>query len=189
MGTFLDSTLLIFMSEMGDKTQLLAFALAARFKKPWPVIAGILVATLVNHALSAWLGTSLSLWINPKHLWIGTGVLFILFGFWAFIPDKDDTDTHRYRFGPFLSTTLLFFVAELGDKTQLATVALGAKTLQPWIVTAGTTLGMLISDGLAVFLGTKFHKLASRKEFRVAAALLFFLFGILSILQGMKANG
>lgn len=186
LGTFFESTLLIFASEMGDKTQLLAFTLSARYKKPLPIMAGILVATLLNHALSAWLGSSFSNWIEPKHLWIGTGVAFILFGFWALIPDKEDETKESNRFGPFFTTAILFFMAEIGDKTQLATVALGAKTLSPVSVTAGTTLGMMLSDGLAVFLGARFYKWASRKEFRIASALLFFLFGALSIRQGLN---
>lgn len=173
------SFLLVAASEMGDKTQLLAFALASRFKKPWPIMAGILTATLLNHGLASWGGTWVSEHLSPSTLKLVLAAAFIGFGVWILIPDKDDEARREPRFGAYLTTTVLFFLAEMGDKTQLATIALGARFNSFYIVTIGTTLGMLFSDGLAVLLGEKLSERISMKYVRWGAATLFFVFGIL----------
>ncbi len=172
----LSSFLLVAVSEMGDKTQLLAFALAAKFKKPWPVMGGILAATLLNHALASWAGEWVSGVVRPDILAYVLAASFVGFGIWTLFPDSLDDADKKHRFGPFLTTTVLFFLAEMGDKTQLATVALGARFQSAVMVTVGTTLGMLATDGLAVFLGEKLAGHPAMKWIRYAAAALFFLF-------------
>jgi putative Ca2+/H+ antiporter (TMEM165/GDT1 family) len=175
------SFLLVAVSEMGDKTQLLAFSLASRYRRPWVVMAGILVATILNHALAASVGTWVSEHVPPR---VMAGILaatFIGFGFWTLRPDTLEESKGPSGFGPFLTTTILFFLAEMADKTQLATVALAARYQSVVLVTIGTTLGMLASDGLAVFLGEKLAQRVSMKGIRRVAAGLFFLFGGLSV--------
>lgn len=174
---------LVAVSEMGDKTQLLAFSLAAKFRRPWPIMAGIFVATILNHALAASAGAWISAQITPKTMGIILGVLFIAFGIWTLKPDTLDEETKPHRFGPFLTTTILFFLAEMGDKTQMATVALGARFSSATIVTIGTTLGMMVTDGLAVFLGDRIAHQVQMKWVRWFAASLFFIFGIWSLLS------
>jgi putative Ca2+/H+ antiporter (TMEM165/GDT1 family) len=180
------SFLLVAVSEMGDKTQLLAFSLASRYRRPWVVMAGILVATILNHALAASLGTWVSEHVPPR---VMAGILaatFIGFGFWTLKPDTLEESKGPSGFGPFLTTTILFFLAEMADKTQLATVALAARYQSVVLVTIGTTLGMLASDGLAVFLGEKLAQRVSMKGIRMVAAGLFFLFGGLSAWAALR---
>ena len=173
---------LVAVSEMGDKTQLLAFSLAARFRSPWSIMAGILAATLLNHGLAS----SLGWWISdhvPADLLTGiVGITFILFGFWALKPDRLEETERSSRFGAFATSAFLFFLAEIGDKTQLATVALAAQYQSVLFVTIGTTLGMLATDGLAVFLGETFSEKVQMKRLRWTAAGLFFLFGGISLM-------
>jgi Ca2+/H+ antiporter, TMEM165/GDT1 family len=171
---------LVAASEMGDKTQLLAFSLASRFRRPWTIMVGILVATLANHALASSVGVWISARIPPR---VMAGILaatFIGFGLWTLRPDTLDENEKPSRFGPLLTTAVLFFLAEMGDKTQFATVALGARFHNAATVTLGTTLGMMASDGLAVFLGDRLATKVQRRWLRVVAACLFFLFGIAS---------
>ncbi len=166
---------------MGDKTQLLAFSLATRYRRPWVVMAGILTATILNHALAASVGTWVSTHVPPR---VMAGVLaatFIGFGLWTLKPDTLDDDARPDRFGPYLTTTVLFFLAEMADKTQLATVALAARYQSIVLVTVGTTLGMLASDGLAVFLGERFARRVPMHWLRRAAATVFFAFGGVSL--------
>ncbi len=178
MEALLNSFLLVFVSEMGDKTQLLALVLSARFRKPVPIMFGILVATILNHALASYVGSFVTQFISPDVLKFLLAATFIGFGIWMLVPDKDDGFNQNQRWGPFLTTTVAFFFAEMGDKTQLATVALGAKFAAPLLVTVGTTLGMLGADGLAVFFGHKFtNKVPMKLVHRIASAL-FILFGI-----------
>lgn len=178
MEAIFNSFLLVFVSEMGDKTQLLALILAARFRKPWPIMAGIFVATILNHALASYLGSFVTYYISKEILkWI-LALTFIGFGLWILVPDKDEEFKDKHKWGPFLTTTVAFFFAEMGDKTQLATVALGAKFAAPLLVTAGTTLGMLGADGLAVFFGDKLTKRISMRWIHRAASALFIFFGI-----------
>jgi putative Ca2+/H+ antiporter (TMEM165/GDT1 family) len=185
MEAIFNSFLLVFLSEMGDKTQLLALVLAARFKKPIPIMLGILVATLLNHALASYLGSYVTHFVSPNLLkWI-LGSTFIFFGLWMLKPDKDEGLKEENRWGPFLTTTIAFFFAEMGDKTQLATVALGAKYAAPLMVTVGTTVGMLGADGLAVLFGHKFTSRVSMPLINKIASALFILFGI-GILLGLQ---
>ncbi len=183
MEAALNSFFLVFASEMGDKTQLLALVLASKFKRPWTIMAGIFVATLLNHALASWAGGWLSSFLSPQTLSWVLAATFVCFAIWILIPDKDEDLKEAGRFGAFLTTLIAFFLAEMGDKTQLATIALGAKYASPLIVTAGTTAGMLASDGLAVFFGHKLTERISMKWVRRIASFLFAAFG-LAILFG-----
>lgn len=163
---------------MGDKTQLIALVLAARFKKPWTIMLGILVATLLNHALASFAGSYVKQFVDPNYLkWI-LAATFVGFGLWMLIPDKEEEVSEQSKWGPFVTTTVIFFLAEMGDKTQLATLALGAKFSAPVLVTLGTTLGMLLADGLAVFYGPKLIEKISLKTLNKLASALFILFGI-----------
>lgn len=177
---------LVAMSEIGDKTQLLAFSLAARYRKPLPILAGIFVATLLNHGLSAWAGTWIAASIPPYWMALTLGILFIGFGIWTLKPDTFEEDSKNDRFGPFLTTTVLFFLAEIGDKTQFATVALAAKYQNGLIVTAGTTLGMMFTDGIAVLLGEKIAGKVQHRFIRQVAAAFFFLFGCASLYEAYR---
>src|SRR4051812_36110295 len=157
MESLLVSTGVVALAEIGDKTQLLAFILAARFKKPLPIIAGILCATLVNHGLAGALGAWITTSVSPGVLRWVLGVSFIGMAVWTLIPDKieeEETQVAR-RLGVFGATLVTFFLAEMGDKTQIATVALAAHYGSPWAVVAGTTLGMLLADVPAVIVGDK----------------------------------
>lgn len=184
MYVILQSFALVLASEMGDKTQLLALVLASRFRRPWAIMAGILVATLINHGLASWAGGLVSAFVPAFYLkWI-LALTFFAFALWILVPDKDDTEEASSRYGAFLTTVVLFFLAEMGDKTQLATVALGARFAAPLMVTLGTTAGMLAADGLAVFCGESLTKKVSMKWIRRIACCLFVLFGA-CILIGM----
>jgi putative Ca2+/H+ antiporter (TMEM165/GDT1 family) len=180
LGPVLSSFALVAASEMGDKTQLLAFSLAGKFRRPWTVMAGILVATVANHTLASTVGVWVASMVSPR---VMAGILaatFVAFGLWTLKPDELDEDATPSRFGPFLTTAVLFFLAEMGDKTQLATVALAARYHGLVAVTAGTTLGMLVADGLAVALGDRLASRVQGRWVRVGAASLFFVFGALS---------
>jgi putative Ca2+/H+ antiporter (TMEM165/GDT1 family) len=179
---------LVAASEMGDKTQLLAFSLAGRFRRPWPILAGILVATLANHLVAASLGAWISAHVPPRAMDAILAVSFVAFGLWALRPDADDDDGQPSRFGPFLATTVLFFLAEMGDKTQLATLALAARFGAVLQVAIGTTLGMVAADGLAVFLGDRFAAKVKARWLRIGAATLFFLFGAVSAWSAIRGG-
>ena len=181
MEPIVSSFLLVAVSEMGDKTQLLAFSLATRFRRPWVVMAGILVATVLNHALAASVGTWVSAHVPPRVMAGILAVTFVGFGIWTLVPDTLEESKGPSGLGPFLTTTVLFFLAEMGDKTQLATVALAARYRSVVLVTVGTTLGMLASDGLAVFLGEKLADRVSMTMVRRVAAGIFFVFGAVSL--------
>ncbi len=179
MEAILHSFLLVVASEMGDKTQLLALVLTTRFKKPWTIMAGILVATLLNHGLASWAGGWVSTFVQPQYLrWI-LAFIFFAFAAWILIPDKDEELSQNQKYGAFLTTVVTFFLAEMGDKTQLATIALGAKFAAPIAVTVGTTMGMLVADGLAVFFGEKLTEKIPMKWIRIFACGLFAVFGLL----------
>jgi len=174
MDAFLLSTLGVALAEIGDKTQLLALLLAARFRKPWPIIAGILVATLLNHALAGWLGAMSSQWLSPDVLrWIVAGS-FLAIALWTLKPDTlDHDDASLPARGAFVATAIAFFLAEMGDKTQVATVLLAAKYSPLWQVVLGTTVGMLIANAPVVLLGSRFADRLPLKAARTGAALLF----------------
>lgn len=173
---------------MGDKTQLLALVLASRFRKPWAIMAGILCATLLNHGLASYAGGWLSTSVSSRHLAWALAAIFFVFAFWILIPDKDEGLKLEPRFGAFLTTLVAFFFAEMGDKTQLATVALGARFNAPLLVTVGTTAGMLAADGLAVFLGEKLTEKIPLKYIRYFASALFFIFGLYILYGAMSAG-
>ncbi len=183
LQTIFNSCLLVTVTEMGDKTQLLAFVLATRFRKPWAIFSGIFVATVLNHLLASSVGAWVAGLVSPQTLRAILAATFIGFAAWILIPDKDESDDKEPRFGAFLTTVVTFFLAEMGDKTQLSTVALAAKYQNIWLVTIGTTMGMMISDGLAVFFGDKITQYVPMKWVRIFAAVLFVLFG-LSLLIG-----
>jgi putative Ca2+/H+ antiporter (TMEM165/GDT1 family) len=181
LETIISSFLLVAASEMGDKTQLLAFSLAARYRRPWTVLGGILLATVLNHLLAATAGSWIAAQVSPRIMAGVLGASFIAFGLWTLKPDTLEEAPGPERFGPFLTTTVLFFLAEMGDKTQLATVALAARFSSVVAVTVGTTAGMLAADGLAVFLGERLAARVQMKWVRVAAAALFFAFGAVAL--------
>lgn len=185
LTAILSSFALVAVSEMGDKTQLLALVLTSRFRKPWPIMAGILVATLLNHGLASYFGSWISAHVPQNIMAAILAALFFAFGLWTLRPDTLDEDEQKHRFGPFVTTLVLFFLAEIGDKTQLATVALAAKYQSMILVTTGTTLGMLATDGLAVFLGDRLSKAVSMKWIRISAAGLFFVFAGFSAFSAM----
>ena len=179
------STGTVALAEIGDKTQLLALLLAARFRKPWPIIAGILVATLLNHALAAWLGQLLAAWLTPDVLRWLVAASFIGIALWTLKPDTLEDDTLPAR-GAFLATVIAFFIAEVGDKTQVATVLLATRYASLWQVVAGTTLGMLLANVPVVALGSRFaHRLPLRAA-RIAAACVFLLLGLWAALVGVS---
>jgi putative Ca2+/H+ antiporter (TMEM165/GDT1 family) len=189
LEAFWVSTAVVAIGEIGDKTQLLALVLAARFRRPWPIIAGILVATLVNHAGAALLGSVIQDLVPAHWLRWGLGLSFFAVALWALKPDEIDDDPGLPRgsaLGVFGITAVAFFLAEMGDKTQIATVMLAAKFDSMLSVTIGTTLGMLLANVPAVFLGDKAVKFVPLHWVRRIAAALFALLGVL-VLAGVGA--
>ncbi len=190
MEAFLFSTGVVALAEIGDKTQLLAFLLAAKFRKPGHIILGILLATIANHGFAGAVGTLITTWVGPETLRWVLGVSFIAMGAWILVPDKiDDEDATLARFGVFGTTLVAFFLAEMGDKTQIATVALAAKYSAFFQVVAGTTLGMLLANVPAVLLGDRLAgRLPVKLVHRIAAAL-FAALGVATLLGAGKALG
>ncbi len=184
MESLLVSTGVVALAEIGDKTQLLAFILAARFKKPLPIIAGILCATLVNHGLAGALGAWITTTISPQTLRWVLGASFIGMAIWTLIPDKIEEEETQVakRFGVFGATLVTFFLAEMGDKTQIATVAMAAHYANPVLVVIGTTLGMLLADVPAVFVGDKLASKIPMKLVHTIAAAIFALLGVATLL-------
>ena len=188
MEAFFISTLVVAVSEIGDKTQLLALLLAARFQRPVPIILGILCATIVNHAIAGAVGEWVRSAVSPELLRWGLGISFLAIAAWALVPDKIEKDpTPQGRYGVFLVTLIAFFLAEIGDKTQLATVMLAAKYHALVAVVGGTTLGMLLADAPAVLLGNAASKTIPFKAVRLLAAGLFGVLGAAAIL-GFKGT-
>ncbi len=179
LHALLVSTGTIALAEIGDKTQLLALLLVARYRRPWPIAAGILLATLVNHALTAWLGAELAQQISPQLLrWVVAGS-FLAVAMWALKPDKlEEQDAKVPAYGAFLATTVAFFLAEIGDKTQVATVLLAAKYLPLWEVIVGTTLGMLLANLPVLWLGNRFAERVPLQLARRVAAGVFLALAI-----------
>jgi putative Ca2+/H+ antiporter (TMEM165/GDT1 family) len=188
MDALLVSTLTVALAEIGDKTQLLALLLAARYRKPLPVIAGIVVATLVNHAASAWVGAWLATVLSPVVLRWAVVVSFLAVAAWALVPDKlDDAKAPEKSglAGIFFATVVAFFLVEIGDKTQVATIVLAARYHPLWQVVSGTTLGMLIANVPVVLLGARFaHRLPLRAA-RWTAAAVFVALGLWVALFGL----
>ena len=191
MEAFLVATGVVALAEIGDKTQLLALVLAAKYRKPVPIILGILVATLVNHALAGAAGAWIAAWVGPDAMrWI-LGLSFIAMAAWTLVPDKYDEDDGQAaapRFGVFGTTLVAFFLLEMGDKTQIATVALAARYDSLIGVVAGTTLGMMLANVPAVLLGeVAAKKLPMHIVHRIAAAI-FLVLGV-SVLLGFGSLG
>jgi Ca2+/H+ antiporter, TMEM165/GDT1 family len=185
------STGVVALAEIGDKTQLLAFLLATRFKKPLPIIAGILVATIFNHALAGALGAWITAVLSPEILrWI-LGLSFLGMAVWTLIPDKIEEEEMQIarKFGVFGATLITFFLAEMGDKTQIATVAMAAHYPDPVLVVIGTTLGMLIADVPAVFIGDRFAAKIPMKLVHGIAAAMFAVMGLATLLGAGTAFG
>ena len=185
MEALLTSLGMVAIAEMGDKTQLLSFVLAARFRgQQWIIVAGIFAATLFNHLLAALLGDWVATKVDPKIMGWVLSLSFLAFAVWAIIPDKLDGDGQtKHKHGAFVTTLILFFLAEMGDKTQLATVALGAKFGDLGMVTMGTTLGMMVANVPAVLLGEKLCERIPLSKIRFVAAALFAIFGVLILVR------
>ena len=185
MEAFLVSTGIVALAEMGDKTQLLALILAVRFRKPWPIVLGILVATLANHGLAGAVGAWVTTVLGPEVLRWVLGGSFIAMAVWMLIPDKmDDDDTgNAPKFGVFGTTVIAFFLAEMGDKTQIATVMLAAQYHAYFWVVAGTTLGMMLANAPVVWLGERMTRLVPLRIVHMVSALVFFGLGVFALLN------
>lgn len=184
MEAFLVSTSIVALAEMGDKTQLLALVLAARFRKPWPIVLGIFVATLANHALAGAVGSWVTSVLGPQALRWVLGLSFIAMAVWMLIPDKidgDEGEPRGLRLGVFGTTLVAFFLAEMGDKTQIATVMLAAQYSAYFWVVAGTTLGMMLANAPVVWLGDRLVKKVPIRIVHLASALIFLVLGLLAL--------
>ena len=182
------STGTVALAEIGDKTQLLALLLAARFRRPWPIIAGIFVATVLNHALAGWLGALVASHLTPDTLrWI-VAASFAAIGLWTLKPDTLDDDEPLPARGAFVATAIAFFLAEIGDKTQIATVVLAAESPSLWPVVLGTTVGMLLANVPVVLLGSRFAAKLPLKAARMAAAALFLALAAWVAVRGVPAD-
>jgi putative Ca2+/H+ antiporter (TMEM165/GDT1 family) len=187
LGTFTPALLsagTVALAEVGDMTQLLALLLAARFRKPLPIILGILVATLLNHAAAGWLGSVVAHWLTPQVLrWI-VAASFLGIAAWSLKPDTIDADPALGGHGALATTLVAFFLAEMGDKTQVATVLLAARYSPLWQVVAGTTLGMLVANVPVVYLGSRFADRLPLRAARIGAAVLFLALGLWVLFAG-----
>ena len=190
MEAFLISTGIVGLAEIGDKTQLLAFLLAAKFRKPLPIVLAILVATIANHAFAAAVGAWITSMLGPDVLRWVLGVSFLAMAAWTLIPDKlDEEDTKLAKYGVFLTTLIAFFMAEMGDKTQVATVALAARYHDIYSVVLGTTFGMMLANVPAVYLGDKIANRVSLRLVHGIAALVFAVLGVATLLGAGAALG
>ena len=179
MEALLTSTAVVALAEIGDKTQLLAILLATRFKRPLPIILGIFVATIANHFLAAFIGAQAAAFLEGDWFRYLIAASFVAMGLWTLIPDKlDDLEDKPARFGALVTTVIAFFLVEMGDKTQLATVALSARFNDLIMVTMGTTLGMMLANVPAVFLGNELIRRVPLNVVRMLAALLFIVIGV-----------
>ncbi len=181
------SAAVVAIAEIGDKTQLLTIVLAAKFRKPWPIIAGIFVATILNHAAAATVGYFIARWLTGPVFQTIMGLSFLAMAGWALIPDKeDDGALTRSRGGVFVTTVISFFLVEMGDKTQIATSLLAARFHEIGWVAVGTTLGMMLANVPAVFLGEAATKVVPLKYVRMAAAAIFAIMGVWVVLAALK---
>jgi len=182
MEAFLISLSSVATAEMGDRTQLLALVLAARFRKPWPMVAGVLCATVANHAIAGLLGVWLGRLLNPARLNMLVGVSMIAMALWTLKPDKlDEEQSTVSGAGAFLATLVAFFIAEIGDKTQIATVALAAAYSNLWTVVAGTTSGMMMANVPVIFLGNAFAHRLPLRAIHYVASVLFLVIGLVFV--------
>lgn len=190
MEAFLISTGIVGLAEIGDKTQLLAFLLAAKFRKPLPIVLAIFVATVANHAFAAAVGAWITSMLGPDVLRWVLGVSFLAMAAWTLIPDKlDEDETRLAKYGVFLTTLIAFFMAEMGDKTQVATVALAARYHDIVSVVLGTTFGMMLANVPAVYLGDKIANRVSLRLVHGIAALVFAALGVATLLGAGAALG
>lgn len=193
MEAFFVSTGIVAIAEIGDKTQLLALLLAARFRRPIPIIAGIFVATIANHALAALVGQVVAMAMGPEIMRWVLGATFIAMGLWMLVPDSVDDDeddpVKRSQAGVFLATTIAFFTLEMGDKTQIATVALAARYLDLVVVAMGTTLGMMIANVPAILPSNTAGEKLPLKLIHAVAAGIFVLLGVLTVVGVMPGFG
>lgn len=190
LEAFLVSTGIVALAEIGDKTQLLAFVLAGRFRKPAPIVIGILVATVANHALAGALGSWITLLMGPQTLRWVLGISFIGMAIWTLIPDTfDEKDARLTRIGVFGTTLVAFFLAEMGDKTQVATVALAARFDAFFLVVTGTTLGMMIANVPAVLLGSRIANGMPVRLVHSIAAGIFAILGLATLLGAGERLG
>ncbi|MBV6322822.1 TMEM165/GDT1 family protein [Duganella violaceipulchra] len=190
MEAFLVSTGIVALAEIGDKTQLLAFCLAAKFRRPLPIVAAIFVATIANHAFAAAVGAWITSLLGPDILRWVLGLSFLAMAAWTLVPDKiDEDDMPLAKYGVFLTTLIAFFVAEMGDKTQVATVALAARYDSLVAVVCGTTFGMMLANVPAVYLGDKIAHRVSLKLVHGVAALVFAVLGVATLLSAGSSLG
>jgi putative Ca2+/H+ antiporter (TMEM165/GDT1 family) len=182
VSAFLVSTAVVALAEFGDKTQLLSLLLAARFRRPLPIVFGILLATLANHAAAGVAGALFSQLLDGPWLRWVLGLSFLAVAGWALIPDRIDEPHAIRRSGAFLTTLVAFFLAEIGDKTQIATIGLAARFEQYWLVVLGTTLGMMLANVPAVLLGDRMAGRLPLAAIRIAAALVFAALGLMALL-------
>ncbi len=190
MEAFLISTGIVGLAEIGDKTQLLAFLLAAKFRKPLPIVLAIFVATVANHAFAAAVGAWITSMLGPDVLRWVLGVSFLAMAAWTLIPDKlDEDETKLAKYGVFLTTLIAFFMAEMGDKTQVATVALAARYHDIVSVVLGTTFGMMLANVPAVYLGDRIANRVSLRLVHGIAALVFAMLGVATLLGAGAALG
>ncbi|WP_336367753.1 TMEM165/GDT1 family protein [Marinobacter sp. C2H3] len=182
MDAFLTSTAAVAIAEIGDKTQLLSLFLVARYAARWPIILGIFLSTLVNHGLSAWIGASVARWLPEGWLpWI-LAVSFVAIALWLLIPDKDDSEDSKFLgLGAFAATLVLFFLAEIGDKTQIATVVLAAKFDDTFWVIMGTTVGMLLANVPVVMAGSWLMERLPLATARIGASVLFAILAVITV--------
>lgn len=190
MDGFLVSAGIVALAEIGDKTQLLAFILAARFRKPAPIILGILVATLLNHGLAGALGSWITTQLSPETLRYGLGLAFLAMAAWILVPDSmDDAEATVSRHGIFATTVMTFFLAEIGDKTQIATVMLAAQYPSLVAVVLGTTAGMMLANVPAVLLGDRIANRLPTRWIHAVAAILFAVLGLATLLGAGRQLG
>ena len=191
LEALLTSTAVVAFAEIGDKTMLLAIVLAAKLRAPWQILAGIFCATIVNHALAALVGSEVAGLVDAPWFRVAVALGFIAMAAWTLIPDKldDDEEGFTQRGGAFLTTLVSFFLVEMGDKTQVATIALGAQYHNVLAVATGTTIGMMLANGPAVFLGEELVKRISLKATRTVAALLFLALGIWQLVAALGRLG
>ena len=190
MDAFFVSTGIVALAEIGDKTQLLAFILAARFRKPVPIILGILVATLLNHGLAGALGVWITTQLSPETLRYGLGISFLAMAVWIMVPDKvDDAEARLSRYGIFATTLVTFFLAEIGDKTQIATIMLAAQYPSLLAVVLGTTAGMMLANVPAVLLGDRIATALPTRWIHGVAAGIFAMLGVATLLGAGRQLG
>lgn len=188
MDAFLTSTGIVALAEIGDKTQLLAIVLAAKFKKPAPIILGIFVATLANHAAAAGAGFYVAAFLKGRMFQLLVGAAFMLMALWALVPDKEDGEVvKKVRGGVFMATAIAFFFVEIGDKTQIATSLLAARFQNVALVAAGTTFGMMLANVPAVYFGEAATKIVPLNYVRIAAAIVFAVIGAIVVVNALRA--